>query len=250
MLGELDGGVAVDDEEVDLLGVIGLFVAALAFALAAGELGDLGVEAGLGHLHDAVEAREDLAAAGGVHVLDEAQHRGGDKEVAALHGDLGLVHGACGGAQGGNDAGAVGKRGGGGADAGGRGVAGEAEGVQLGHHAGADELAGEAAEGDARGLGVVQRVDGEHAAAVEVANDRLVGQRDVAVHVAAGAAVVGQAVHGHLGDDELPGVGARARQLGRAVQERRARGLPVDLVENGNILLEKCDGVGQKKPLL
>lgn len=92
--------------------------------------------------------------------------------------------------------------------------------------------------------GVVEGVDGEHAAAVEVAQDGFVGEGDVAVHVAAGAGVVGQAVHGHLGDDEFARVGPGAGELGRAVEDGGTGGLAVDLVEDGHVVFEQCDAVG------
>ena len=82
-----------------------------------------------------------------------------------------------------------------GTDAGNRGVAGETEGVQLRHDPRADELARQPPEGDPGGFRVVKRVHGEHAAAVEVAQDGFVGQGHVAVDVAARAGIVGQTGH-------------------------------------------------------
>lgn len=121
LLGELDGRVAVDDEEVDVLAGIRLAVSAGGFvarlAAEARKLLNGRVETGLRHLNHAVEAREHLAAVGGVHVLNQAEDGGGDEEEAALHGDFGLVHGTGGGAQGGDDGRAVGKVAAGRADA-------------------------------------------------------------------------------------------------------------------------------------
>lgn len=125
-----------------------------------------------------------------------------------------------------------------------RGVAGETEGVQLRHDPRADELARQPPEGDPGGFRVVERVHGEHAAAVEVAQDGFVGQGHVAVDVAARAGIVGQTVHGHLGDDQLARVGPGAGQLRRAVEHGGARRLAVDLVEDGHIVFEQCNAVG------
>lgn len=48
-------------------------------------------------------------------------------------------------------------------------IAGKAEGIHLRRDLGADEFAGQAAKGQACGLGVVHVVHGEHPAAVEIA---------------------------------------------------------------------------------
>lgn len=56
-------------------------------------------------------------------------------------------------------------------------IAGKAEGIHLRRDLGADEFAGQAAKGQACGLGVVHVVHGEHPAAVEIAFHGLVGVR-------------------------------------------------------------------------
>ena len=106
------------------------------------------------------------------------------------------------------------------------------------------QAAGQAAKGKPGGLLVVHRIHAEHAAAVEVALDRLVGHRDVALNIAAVAVVVAQSLHIQHGDDELVGVGALLRQLGRAVQHGRQGCVLVHLIQHRDVLFRQFDGIG------
>ena len=237
----------MNHHEVDVLAAAGLLHIAACGLAGAGAviLGDGGVHAGLGHAHHRIEALQHAGGLGQIQVLHQAKQAGRDEQVALIGGHLALIHGIGGHAQGGEHVRAIAEirrsRGG---DAVGTGVGGQAEGVQLRHHAGADELGGQAREGQARGLLVVHGVHAEQASAVKVAEHGFVGQRHLAVHIAALAVIAGQAIHADLGDHQLVGVHALTGELRRTVQHGGQGRTGVHLVQQGNVALKGRNVVG------
>ena len=235
----------MEHHEVDILCAVRLFEAAcfLSGGLTVQHI-DGRVEPGLRHQRLCGKARQDLTALRGVQVCDHAVQRRRDEQVAVFRGHLIFVHLRDGHTQRRQHRCAVRQIGCGGlGNAALARVGCEAESVQFRHHLRADELAGQTAEGQLRGLLIVQRVHIELAAAVVVAFYGLIGHGHVALDVPVVAAVVAQPLHAQHRHDQFIGVRALPRQLRSAVQLAGQRRQLVDFVQDGDEGFCQCNVV-------
>ena len=242
----LDERILLDDGEVDVGRAGCLRVTAGFLPGLAGKLLDGRVEAALGNLDDLLEAFQNLLALRGVHIVDALQQRRRDEQVAPGGGDFLIVHGRHGSTQRRNGGRAIGKRLFLLRDAADATVGRKAESVQFGHNLVTDELSGQTAKGKASGFQIVHDVHIKAAATVKVALDRLIRHGDAALHITAVAAVVGQTVHAHHGDDEFVGVRALLGEFGRTVQHARKRGQSVALIQLGDKRFCEFDSVAHR----
>ena len=221
MLLELDDRRLVDDHEVDVLRACCLSVATSLFSgCLAVELIDGCVESALWNLNYTRELVEHCPALICLHVSHETEKCRSDEEITLRSRNLVVIHAisCCGdgcdyiGTSGKSCSGSC-------ADAGKSSVSCEAESVELRYYLCADELASESSEGHACGLDVVHAVDCEHSASVEVALHCLHLESHIALNVAGALGVVSEAVHAHLGDEELVCVCALLHEIVRAVED-------------------------------
>nr|DAH31140.1 MAG TPA: hypothetical protein [Caudoviricetes sp.] len=254
MLGELDQSRLVDCDEVQVLAAGGLHKAAIPLVVGGGTGGDelaglqrqLGIEPALGNIHNSSETGKHLAALGGIHILYQAVKGRGDEQIALLSRNLVLIHLCDGGTQGCHHVFTGGQVTGNLCNASLCGIAGKPERIQLRGNLVLDKLVRQHPERQTGAFDVVHGVHVEHTATVIVTGDGLVSQGYVALHVAAAAVVVAQALEVHDGDDELAPVGPLTDQGRVAVQNSGQRRLAVCFVQQRDELLHDRDTVCHK----